>query len=142
MTGKLIDSSSLKLCIYTHSRKKKRGVSQGKKVLLLLFLLLHLFSLPPPLHPLLLPLFPLYLQTTGDAKRYNTADDDNFSQVGTFWRKVLSEEEKTRLVQNIAGHLKDATEFIQHRAVSACITRVRHSLVKPSLRMPSLVQND
>ena len=67
-------------------------------------------------------LFPLLLQTTGDAKRYNTADDDNFSQVGTFWRKVLSEEEKTRLVQNIAGHLKDATEFIQHRAVSACIT--------------------
>ena len=107
--------------MYTHSRKKKRGVSQGKKVLLLLFLLLHLFSLPPPLHPLL-PLSPLYLQTTGDAKRYNTADDDNFSQVGTFWCKVLSEEEKTRLVQNIAGHLKDATEFIQHRAVSACIT--------------------
>ena len=85
-------------------------------------------------------LFPLLLQTTGDAKRYNTADDDNFSQVGTFWRKVLSEEEKTRLVQNIAGHLKDATEFIQHRAVSACITRVGHTLLKPSLQMPSLVQ--
>lgn len=38
-------------------------------------------------------------------------------QVGIFWRKVLSEEEKTRLVQNIAGHLKDASEFIQRRAV-------------------------
>ena len=73
-----------------------------------------------------------FLQTTGDAKRFNTANDDNFSQVGTFWRKVLSEEEKTRLVQNIAGHLKDATEFIQHRAVSAymLIKLVRDSLFK------------
>eukprot|EP00731_Ephydatia_muelleri_P022009 Em0014g600a len=54
---------------------------------------------------------------TGDVKRYNTADHDNFSQVTNFWTKVLSEEEKTRLVENIAGHLKDATEFIQKRAV-------------------------
>ena len=35
----------------------------------------------------------------------------------TFWRKVLTEDEKTRLVQNIAGHLKDAAEFLQQRAV-------------------------
>lgn len=55
--------------------------------------------------------------TTGDVKRYNTADDDNFSQVTTFWTKVLTEEEKIRLTQNIAGHLKDASEFIQQRAV-------------------------
>ena len=34
-----------------------------------------------------------------------------------FWRKVLTEDEKTRLVQNIAGHLKDASVFIQQRAV-------------------------
>lgn len=25
---------------------------------------------------------------TGDVGRYNTADDDNFTQVGTFWNKV------------------------------------------------------
>ena len=31
---------------------------------------------------------------------------------------MLTEEERTRLVQNIAGHLKDAKEFIQERAVS------------------------
>ena len=117
-------------------------------------------------------------QTTGDVKIFNTADDDNFSQVSryymcdylcyltsasfptfltaslenvmsplffyspptctllvcictldfghrtfscvlqvnTFWTKVLSEDERIRLVQNIAGHLKDATEFIQQRA--------------------------
>ena len=35
----------------------------------------------------------------------------------TFWRKVLTEEEKTRLVNNIAGHLKGSTDFIQQRAV-------------------------
>jgi catalase len=37
--------------------------------------------------------------------------------VGTFWRKVLTEEERERLVRNIAGHLKDASEFIQRRAL-------------------------
>ena len=31
---------------------------------------------------------------------------------------MLSEKEKQRLVENIAGHLKDALEFIQRRAVS------------------------
>ena len=41
-----------------------------------------------------------------------------YLQVTNFWTKVLSEEEKTRLVENIAGHLKDAAEFIQKRAVS------------------------
>ncbi|XP_050393633.1 catalase isoform X1 [Patella vulgata] len=54
---------------------------------------------------------------SGDCQRYNTADDDNFSQVGTFWRKVLKPEERTRLIENMAGHLKDAQEFIQKRAV-------------------------
>jgi catalase len=33
-----------------------------------------------------------YLEHTynvsGDVARYNTADDDNFTQVGTFWKKV------------------------------------------------------
>ena len=82
----------------------------------------------------------LYTQTTGDVRRYNTADDDNFSQVSSlsyhaqllvqallvflaqvtnFWLNVLTREEKARLVQNIAGHMKDAKESIQKRAVSA-----------------------
>ncbi len=48
-------------------------------------------------------------------------------QVTTFWTKVLTEDEKSRLVRNIAGHLKDAAEFIQQRAVrqsckDECIT--------------------
>ena len=38
-------------------------------------------------------------------------------QVTNFWNNVLNEAEKTRLVNNIAGHLKDAKEFLQKRAV-------------------------
>ena len=57
------------------------------------------------------------VSVTGDAKRYESGNEDNFSQVGEFWRKVLSEQERTRLVDNIAGHLINAAEFIQQRAV-------------------------
>ena len=41
----------------------------------------------------------------------------SLSKVSTFWRKVLNEEERTRLVSNVAGHLKNAYDFIQRRAV-------------------------
>lgn len=58
------------------------------------------------------------LPVSGVMDRYNTHDDDNFSQVTTFWTKVLDEAARARLVDNIAGHLKDAQEFIQQRAVS------------------------
>ncbi|XP_072025965.1 catalase-like isoform X2 [Amphiura filiformis] len=57
--------------------------------------------------------FPL----AGDVARYNTKDEDNFTQPGSFWRDVLSQDDRTALVGNIAGHLKDAAEFIQKRAV-------------------------
>jgi catalase len=54
---------------------------------------------------------------SGDVERYNTQDDDNFTQPGNFWRKVLDENHRNRLVDNIAGHLVHAKEFIQERAV-------------------------
>jgi len=57
-------------------------------------------------------------QASADVARYNTADDDNFTQVGDFWRKVLKPEERERLAQNIAGNLKDAKPFIQKRAIA------------------------
>ena len=53
------------------------------------------------------------IQVSGDVARYNTSDDDNFSQVTTFWTKVLNEPARARLVENIAGHLKNAQPFIQ-----------------------------
>ncbi|XP_065052347.1 catalase-like isoform X1 [Rhopilema esculentum] len=55
---------------------------------------------------------------SGDVAKYNSADEDNFSQVTTFWEKVLNEEEREKLVSNIAGHMKDAKDFIQKRAVA------------------------
>ncbi|KAK3577470.1 hypothetical protein CHS0354_032321 [Potamilus streckersoni] len=55
---------------------------------------------------------------SGDVARYNTADEDNFSQVTTYWRKVLNPEARQRLCENIAGHAKDAQEFIQNRVIN------------------------
>lgn len=52
--------------------------------------------------------------------RYETggSDNDNFTQVGHFYRKVLSEAERERLTDNIAGHLVAAQEFLQTRAIA------------------------
>lgn len=58
-----------------------------------------------------------HYKVSGDVDRYETADDDNFTQPGNFWRKVLKPEERQRLVENIAGHLKFANETIRQRAV-------------------------
>ncbi|XP_014670546.1 PREDICTED: catalase-like isoform X4 [Priapulus caudatus] len=55
---------------------------------------------------------------SGDCKRYRTDDDDNSTQVGNFWRKVLTEDGRKHLISNMAGHLKNAQEFIQKRAVA------------------------
>ncbi|XP_059143860.1 catalase-like [Physella acuta] len=55
---------------------------------------------------------------SGDVQRYNTADEDNFTQAASFWNNVLTAAERTRLVENIVGHLKEAQDFIQKRAVS------------------------
>ena len=55
---------------------------------------------------------------TGDVQRFDSANEDNFEQVTSFWNDVLSPEERERLVSNIAGHLKQCTEqSIQERAV-------------------------
>lgn len=50
--------------------------------------------------------------------RYQTSDEDNFSQPGVFWSKVLDDKEKADLVANIAGHLKDAKKFLQERVIN------------------------
>uniref|UniRef100_A0A8C1KEC1 Catalase n=1 Tax=Cyprinus carpio TaxID=7962 RepID=A0A8C1KEC1_CYPCA len=52
-----------------------------------------------------------------DVARYNSADDDNVTQVCTFFTEVLNEAERERLCQNMAGHMKGAQLFIQKRAV-------------------------
>ncbi|XP_006002068.1 catalase [Latimeria chalumnae] len=57
------------------------------------------------------------IKMSGDITRFNSADDDNVSQVRTFYSQVLKDEERTRLCENIARHLKNAQLFIQKRAV-------------------------
>ena len=54
---------------------------------------------------------------SGDVQRYDSADEDNFSQVDLFWTKTLKPDERKRLADNIAGHLRNAQPFIQDRAV-------------------------
>lgn len=54
---------------------------------------------------------------SGDVDRWNSADDDNFTQPGVFYKKVLNKEEKARLISNIVNHLVNAKDFIQERAV-------------------------
>lgn len=62
-----------------------------------------------------------------DIARYNSADEDNFTQCGDFYNKVLSQEERERLIKNIGGHLINAKDFIQERAIQ------NFSKVDPSL---------
>lgn len=55
---------------------------------------------------------------TGDVHRHDSSDEDNYSQVTSFWLKVLNEPARERLVSNIAGHLSAAAPFIQERAIA------------------------
>ncbi|KAG7392368.1 hypothetical protein PHYPSEUDO_000776 [Phytophthora pseudosyringae] len=50
--------------------------------------------------------------------KYSTADDDNFSQVGEFYRKTLDTGARERLTDNIAGSLVNASKPVQARAVA------------------------
>ncbi|KAG8012320.1 Catalase, partial [Nibea albiflora] len=52
-----------------------------------------------------------------DVARYNSGDEDNVTQVRTFYTQVLNKEERQRLCQNMAGALKGAQLFIQKRMV-------------------------
>lgn len=54
---------------------------------------------------------------SGDVARFNSADDDNFTQPGIFWRKVLTEDKRLILVDNLAEDLKKVHKPIRDRAV-------------------------
>jgi len=54
---------------------------------------------------------------SADVARFNSADEDNFTQCGIFFRDVLSADERFRLVDNIASHIQNAQDFLQERAV-------------------------
>lgn len=45
--------------------------------------------------------------------RYDLSADDNYFQAGILYRKVLSEAEQKRLVENLTDSLKCAADFLQ-----------------------------
>lgn len=54
----------------------------------------------------------------GDVYRISSGDlEDNFGQPADFWNKVLDDGARKRLVANIAGHVVNASGFIQERVV-------------------------
>jgi len=52
-------------------------------------------------------------EVNGDCARWETKDDDNYSQPTKFYEKVLSPDEKSRLADNIADHASGAQTLIQ-----------------------------
>jgi catalase len=58
--------------------------------------------------------FPL----SGDVQRHDSGAEDNFFQVNNFWTDVLDAPARQRLVNNIAGSLKNANPTIQARTVA------------------------
>ncbi|CAL1265601.1 unnamed protein product [Larinioides sclopetarius] len=56
-------------------------------------------------------------EVRGDVDRYDSSNEDNFTQAGIFYREVLDDDQRSRLVRNIAENLVEAQEFIQARAV-------------------------
>lgn len=55
---------------------------------------------------------------SGEVDRFTPVNEDNFSQVTTFWRNVLKPNERTRLINNLVDSLKNASPFIIQRAIS------------------------
>lgn len=55
---------------------------------------------------------------TGDVQRYETGEEDNFTQAGQFFRNTLDGAARERLTDNIAGALVNAQDFIQKRVIA------------------------
>jgi len=62
--------------------------------------------------------FPGYSGDHADVAKYDDKDDDNFTQVGVFYRKTLDEAARDRLTTNIATTLSKASKHIQDRAIA------------------------
>lgn len=55
----------------------------------------------------------------GDVQRYDTGDEDNFSQCSNFFNHTLDEAARQRLTDNIAGHLCNVQNLsIRERAIA------------------------
>lgn len=57
-------------------------------------------------------------KVTGDVYRFETSvSEDNYAQAADFWNNVLDDSARERMVANIAGHLSNASLFLQERQV-------------------------
>lgn len=68
------------------------------------------------------------LPITGDAKRIDSGQDDNFTQSRLLYRNVLKPDERGRLIQNIVSWLSAANEVIQERAINNIFSKVDEDL--------------
>nr|CAH7746694.1 unnamed protein product [Callosobruchus chinensis] len=64
----------------------------------------------------------------GDAKRIDSGNDDNFTQPGLLYRRVLNDAERGRLVDNIVSWLKRANTVIQERTITNILSKVDEDL--------------
>ncbi|VDD89600.1 unnamed protein product [Enterobius vermicularis] len=55
---------------------------------------------------------------SGSVSRYDSSDDDNFSQPRVFWMKVLDDGARERLVKNLAVALNECEEMVAERAIT------------------------
>ncbi|XP_072387062.1 catalase-like [Diabrotica undecimpunctata] len=59
------------------------------------------------------PVIPL----SGEAKRVDNGNDDNFTQARLLYQKVMKEDERSRMIDNIVTWLKPTKEELQDRAI-------------------------
>ncbi|MGI9278159.1 MAG: catalase-related domain-containing protein [Endozoicomonas sp.] len=59
---------------------------------------------------------PMPIEENAWLKAYDTTDEDNYSQAGNLFR-MMSEEQKVQLAENIAGGLSQATDSVQQRMI-------------------------
>jgi len=67
--------------------------------------------------PNLAPIIAPNDSVTGDVDRYETGEEDNFSQCRDFFMKTLDQDARERLTQNIADHMSNAHPILQTRAI-------------------------
>ncbi|KAJ4436543.1 hypothetical protein ANN_16574 [Periplaneta americana] len=77
---------------------------------------------------------------SGEAKRYDDSDDDNYSQPAMYWNS-LSAEQQDRMVENILSSLKPALPSIQVRLELLCSNGiVTHWITQNKNKLCNIVQ--
>lgn len=76
------------------------------------------FQGPSPPQNQSVPIIGVNDKVTGDVDRYETGDEDNFSQCRDFFLKTLDQGARERLTSNIANHMCNAHPILQARAIA------------------------